>query len=380
MRARAIALAAPVLALAALTVALLPAAAAQPLPAGATPVGAVFVATNAASRNAVVAYDRASSGALTWVANYSTGGNGTGVSLADSGSVVLSSGHFWLFVVNAGSDQLTVFHVNPLGSSPLLTRTDVVSSGGVAPVSVTVHGPFVFVVNSGSSSSAGNVAGFSISSRGMLRPIAGATAPLSTSASTGAAQIGFDPAGHLLVVTEKSTSVIDLYRVSPTGRIVAYANYTSNGATPYGFAFDARGQLVVSEAGSNGLSSYAVGPPASLSTISASVPDYQTAPCWVAFASAPRGGAYAFTTDGHSANISSYGVGVGGKLTLIQSSAATTGGGPTDEAVLNGAHELVVYEAGADAIQTFAIGPGASLSWTQTTTGLVPTAEGLAAF
>jgi 6-phosphogluconolactonase len=187
-----------VLAFAALSLALVPSGAAVSThPATSTP-GAVFTMTNAASGNEVVGYLRASSGALTWAGNFSTGGTGSGASLADAGSIVLSSNHAWLFAVDAGSDQLSVFQVHPSSSSSLLTRTDVAGSGGSTPVSVTVHDDLVFVLNDGNATTGGSVVGFHLSATGQLARIPGASEPLSTSNATGAAQVAFDPAGHIL--------------------------------------------------------------------------------------------------------------------------------------------------------------------------------------
>lgn len=380
MRARALAFATPVLALAVLSIGLLPAAAAAPTHSASGAVGEAFVLSNNASGNAVIAFDRASSGALTWVANYPAGGNGTGASLADQGSIVLTANDGWLLAVDAGTNQISVFQVHAPGSSPLLTRTAVVGSGGVGPVSLTVHDNLVFVVNVGSATVPGNIAGFALSSTGTLRALPGSHAPLSTSGATGAAEIAFNPAGHILVVAEKATSVLDLYRVNPHGVVTWSANYTSYGNTPYGFAFDRRGHLIVSEAGPGSLSSYAVWGPVNLATISGSVSDTQAAPCWVATTAAPRGGSYAFTTNAHSDSISSYWVGVGGKLTLLGATAATTGAAPTDEAVAANGGQLLVYDAGSNEVQSWGIGSDGSLTWIQNTTGLPATAEGLAAF
>src|SRR5580658_8762549 len=104
-------------------------AAAVHAPTGAT--GAVFVLSNSASGNAVVAYERNASGGLSWIGNFSAGGNGTGASLASQGSLVLSPSHQWLLGVDAGSDQISVFWVKGGAPATFLVRTNVVSSGGV---------------------------------------------------------------------------------------------------------------------------------------------------------------------------------------------------------------------------------------------------------
>ena len=91
-----------------------PIAAATDHPGG-TPVGAVFVQTNDLAHNAVVAYDRAADGTLTKVGTYATGGAGAAEAgavvdpLASQSSLTLDQRQGLLFVVNGGSNSITVF-------------------------------------------------------------------------------------------------------------------------------------------------------------------------------------------------------------------------------------------------------------------------------
>ena len=76
--------------------------------------------------------------------------------------------------------------------------------------------------------------------------------------------MSFDPRGETLVVTEKDTNLIDTYEVDPDTGLASGPNpQASAGATPFGFAFDKRGHLIVSEAfggaaDQSAVSSYAV--------------------------------------------------------------------------------------------------------------------------
>ena len=110
----------PVLAIAVLSLAVIPGAFGSPDHPSNRVAGLVFVQTNSPSGNAIVTYARSNSGALTWVANYSTGGTGTGVDQTAQGSVVLSSNNGWLFAVDAGSNQISVFSVRT-STMPYLT-------------------------------------------------------------------------------------------------------------------------------------------------------------------------------------------------------------------------------------------------------------------
>src|SRR5881398_1389894 len=114
-----------------------------------TQAGAVFVQTNDAADNQIVAYRRSADGALHPLGSYSTGGRGTGKPhLPSQSSVVLSRDGRWLLVTNGGSDELTLFAVEPDGLRP----ADRVASGGAGPTSVAVHDDLVYVLNNGAPS------------------------------------------------------------------------------------------------------------------------------------------------------------------------------------------------------------------------------------
>src|ERR1700760_3433182 len=107
---------------------------------------AVYVQAYDATANEVIAFSRTGDGALAPLGRYSTGGRGTGSPhLASAGSVVLSDDGRWLLVVNAGSDELSLFAVQPDG----LSLADCAGSGGNKPTSVAVSGPLIYVLNNG---------------------------------------------------------------------------------------------------------------------------------------------------------------------------------------------------------------------------------------
>src|SRR5947208_15451549 len=107
---------------------------------------AVYVQTNDATENEVIVFSRAGDGALAPAGRYSAGGRGTGVPhLASAGSVVLSDDGRWLLVVNAGSDEVSLFAVQPDG----LRLADRAGSGGSQPSTVAFSRAPVLVPNSG---------------------------------------------------------------------------------------------------------------------------------------------------------------------------------------------------------------------------------------
>jgi 6-phosphogluconolactonase (cycloisomerase 2 family) len=141
-----------------------------------------------------------------------------------------------------------------------LTLVDVVSSGGVRPISLTVHGSLLYVLNEGGTP---NITGFTISNKGELTPLPGSTRPLTGGSGADPAEVSFSRDGALLVVTEKATNLIDVYVVGTDGVAGPPISNPSAGQTPFGFAFDQRNNLIVSEAfggapNASAVSSYSV--------------------------------------------------------------------------------------------------------------------------
>jgi 6-phosphogluconolactonase len=251
--------------------------------------GAVYTQTNAESGNAVQKFDRASDGTLTPAGTFPTGGNGLSSPGGRQGAVALSDDERTVYAVNSGSDSVTAFRVTRDG----LRLIGSVPSGGVAPVSVDEHRGRVYVLNSGDTPSRGtpNVASFAARFGGALSPIPGGVRDLAAGAS-GTAQVGVSPDGRRLLVTERESNKLETLRLDHFGRPGTPVVTPSSGTTPFGFDFDRRGRVVVSEAGESTVSSYRIRFFGGLSTITASLAVTQGAACWVAVS---PNGRYAYT-------------------------------------------------------------------------------------
>lgn len=343
--------------------------------ADATTVGAVYAMTNAAGANDVVVYPRASDGTLGAGTSYATGGAGLGASLGSQGSLKLSTDGRWLFAVNAGSNELSVFATSRLG----LVLTDKVASGGTEPVSVAVSGDVVYVLNTGSDS----VSGFTIDLNGKLTPIAGSAHALGGT-GTGAAEIAFSPDGSTLVATEKATSQILVFPVGDDNLLGAPTLIPSATPTPFGFAFGRFGEFFVSEAnpGQAGLSTLAslrIEPNGGARVQNPSAATYQSAACWVAVS---HSGRYVYTANPASDSLSAFRVGPNGSLTLLNADgvAGTTGAGALDLAIDRGSGHLYSINPGNSTISAWSIGSDGALTPVATlTTSLPASAYGLAA-
>ena len=336
---------------------------------------AVYTLSNSSGGNSVIMYERSANGTLTYTGSFSTGGTGTGAGLGSQGALA-QAGNL-LFAVNAGSNDVSVMEIGKNG----LTLVDKKASGGTEPISLTVYGRLLYVLNAGGT---GNITGFKIDRNGTISQISGSTKPLSSGAAQ-PAQIEFNPEGRVLVVTEKATNMIDTYVVGFNGVAVGPHTQASAGDTPYGFEFDKRGRLIVSDAyGGNALggamSSYRVNI-GGISLISGPVYNSQTAPCWVAIT---KNGRFAYTTNTGTSNISGYRISFDGRLILFNDggNTASTGAGshPIDLAVSNDSHYLYALSAGTNTISIFRINNGrGGLTPVGTVTGLSAGAGGLVA-
>ena len=127
-------------------------------------VGHVYVNDNTKPANTIGAFDRHADGTLTPEAGspFAAGGAGTGSGLASQGALQFSADGRFLIAVDAGSNQISVLRVHSDGSLSLVPG-GVVSSHGMLPDSIAVHGDLVYVANSGAGHS--NYTGFRLSSR-----------------------------------------------------------------------------------------------------------------------------------------------------------------------------------------------------------------------
>jgi 6-phosphogluconolactonase len=333
----------------------------------AAPVSMVYTEDNASPVNHVLEYQNGPNGALSLVGTVSAQGAGTGSALASQGAVELSQNGHWLLVVDAGSNQITVFQIQANGS---LVVTDVVGSQGDTPTSLTVNDHLVYVLNNDTP----NIAGFMLSPGGQLSFIPGSVQPLSGISNSSPEDIGLSSTGNTLVVTEKAAGVIDTYTVGQNGVESGPTAMSSNGAGPYGFAFTTQGTLIVSEAAGDSLSSYAVTATGTIRTISGALPDFGNAPCWVAIS--PNGG-FVYTSNAHGGTISAYSISKEGTLSLISSIAAKTSV-PTLDLALSGNGQYL-YALNGGHVTTFWVYPDGGISQVSTISGVPSSADGIAA-
>ena len=238
--------------------------------------------TNEPAGNNILVCRRGPDGSLSQIQTASTHGkgsyNGRADPLGSQGALTLTAAGHFLVAVNAGSNSISALAATEDGLR-FHSKTD---SGGTMPLSVTVHGDFVYVLNAGGTP---NVTVFRINLNGTLSRITGSTRPLPGGASAAPAQVGITPDGEVLVLTEKNTNQIDLFPVDDDGMPGSDSTFSSNGATPFGFTFSRDRTLIVAEANASTFSSYrigSVGNSPTLQVITKSIGDGGMAACWIA--------------------------------------------------------------------------------------------------
>lgn len=329
-------------------------------------VGHVYLDDNTAGTNTIGAFDRHADGTLTPMPGspFTAGGAGTGAPLASQGAIQLTDGGRFLIAVDAGSNQISALRVEPDGSLRPVPG-GVVSSGGVLPVSVAVHGSLVYVANAGAGGS--GYVGFRLSPAGSLTPAPGAAVALPDSAQPG--DVLINGTGTRLVGTRVGTSQIDSFVVGRDGRLTPAPGspFGAQGVGPFGSEFRPTdpSQLFVSNAhngtGLGTVSAFGDSRDGTLTPIGGSpFADQQTAPCWVVITASGR---FLFTVNTGSGAISRYAIAPDGELTLLGSTAvgATGGVGAVDPGLSPGGHFLYVNENRIDAVGEFAVS-GGSLS------------------
>jgi 6-phosphogluconolactonase len=343
-------------------------------------VGHLYVNENTTGTNTIAGFDRHADGSLSPIPGspFAAGGAGTGSGIASQGALQQSSDGRFLLAVDAGSNQVSVLKIKHDGSLRAV-HGGTVSSNGVDPVSIAVHGDLVYVANAGLHGS--DYTGFRFSG-GHLRALAGSTVSLLDGSQPG--DVLFNGTGTKLVGTRVGTSLIDSFTVGHDGRLSAAPGspFAAQGPGPFGSEFRPTDptQLFVSNAHgglNNGtVSAFADAADGTLTSIGTSpFPDNQTAPCWVEIS---HDGQYLFTVNTAVQTISRYWIAGDGSLVLLGSTGLTApAGSPEDARLSPDGSTLWVVDAKANTVSGFSV-KGGSLSElpsspTVTSAGAAPT-------
>jgi 6-phosphogluconolactonase len=329
------------------------------------PARAVYVMNNEPDGNAVVVFTRDVNGQLSPAGTFATGGLGTGGGidpLASQGSLIISPNKRWLIAANAGSNDISVFRVR----RQYLELIGYYDSGGSFPTSLAFDHNLLYVLNAGANGNSPNIAGFKLNRHGQLTLLADSTRPLP---GNGFHQVGFTSHGDALVVTKGGGDADEIlvFTVNEDGTTDDEPAITpSAGMVPFGFFFDWRDHLVVAEAGSQAVSTYALLDDNTLSIISPSVPNGNAATCWIV-------GTWfeaVFTANTGGDNISAYKVKPRDGTIRLKDAAAASGNKPLDMATTFDGRFLYVINAADGSVGAFRILPNGRLRDLGTAAGL----------
>ncbi len=333
---------------------------------------AVFVQTDDVHGNHVAAYAQGSDGTLTLTHTYATGGKGgvlpTSVidHTASQGAVTYDQAHQLLYVVNAGSNTVSVFGVD----GDRLQLRQVLPSGGIFPVSVAVHDDVVYVANA---QEGGSIQGYRVFGRAVV-PIRAWNRPLGldptlTAFTQTPGQVAFSPDGSkLLVTTKANTNSIDVFALGrfggPVGSVV---HNVRAGSVPFALDFAADGTVLVTDAGPAAVTSLRLHADGTLTPLSTVVTG-QRGTCWVI-----RSGNHVFTTNPGGPSVST--LTLHGTAAPTVTSTTTTDAGTVDPAISQDGRYLYVETGAAGILDEFAVHADGSL----TSIGSVTVADGVGA-
>jgi 6-phosphogluconolactonase len=344
-------------------------------------VGRVYTMTNETD-NKLVVFHRLPNGQLTGGAMVDTGGEGSGMGLGSQGAITTTWNGRTLFAVNAGDSTISSFRIAANGT-PLLVGT--FPSGGQHPVSLTVFGSVLYVLNAGGEvGGVDNISGFYITHAATLVPINGSTQALSAD-NTMPAQVSFSKNGRFLIVTEKDTNTIDTFTIQPGWVAGNRQGFDSAAATPFGFSFNLQGRLIVSHAAggdpdASTAATYTLNPDGTLTLIENEATT-ETAACWVAL---PRNARFAYTTNTGSGTVTGFRSTPWGNLTLLNGDGVSANTGATSapiDADVVGNKYLYVLESGDGVISGWRINQSTGALTGMNTVGQLPASvAGLAAF
>ena len=334
--------------------------------------------SNNPAGNEILVFNRVD-GNLEPAGTFATNGLGTGGGLGNQGGIVLDPSSRWLFVVNAGNSTISSFRVLESG----VQLVDNVPSGGFSPVSLTVFGTLLYVVNEGDpldpGNSPDNITGFRFDLGGTLTSIPGSTQPLSD-ALTDPAQIGFNKEGTVLLITEKATNGLSTYTVNDDGTPGTFNTRSSVVPTPFGFSFGDRNTVFITEANQGGagvVASYSVNPETGeVAGPAVSILDAQNATCWVVIS---NDGTVGYATNTGSGSVSTFRIGFDGTMRrFIPNFNIKTGAGPIDLVLTRDGKNLYTLNSGDNKIRTFSVRSDQRLSGRRGTIPVPDGANGLA--
>ncbi len=346
---------------------LLAAFAALLLPGSAKAQTFVYTNDNEAGPNTVTAFSVGANGALSIIAGspFLTGGTGTTGGLYASNRITVCMVGAFLFVANDGSNDVSVFSINPstgfltLVGSPFSTGGLSGGTSGGISLGATPDNRFLFAANSGSS----DIRVFSIAANGALTAV-GALVPAGGEPDG----IKVSPDGKFLSVALPNTNQVAMFSIGSGGALTAVT----------GSPFTAKGSGGETGLDINCGSNFLFGGEANPSSTIVDVFSIASNGALTPISGSPFGGGtgqnsnnvllspddrFLFVTNNFSSQVSVFSVAANGSLALVSGSPFATGGvEPSGLATDAFGKFLFVANFGGSNVTVFSIATNGSLS------------------
>jgi 6-phosphogluconolactonase (cycloisomerase 2 family) len=232
-----------------------------------------------------------------------------------------------------------------------LTFINDAASGGAEPISISIYGDMLYVLNTAS------ITGFHIERNGKLTAIPSSTRLVEQigGRDLGASDIAFSPDGKFLAATERLANQIVVFPIEADGTAGTPIANNSNGNIPFSCVFRQNGFLEVSEAaggpgGSSAVSSYSLGTSGTLQVISGSVPTGGSAACWNVVT---KDGKFGVISNSGTNSESLFLISNTGQLSLHSNTSTGSNTTPLDVALTGDGLFLYTLDAGAGSISEF---------------------------
>ncbi|HEY4067483.1 MAG TPA: beta-propeller fold lactonase family protein [Burkholderiaceae bacterium] len=282
--------------------------------------------------NMIVHFVRKSDGTLVRLESTATGGAGVNAvslsgatgpdSLVSQHAVTMKPDGTELYAVNAGDNSISVLAVNP-STGVLTLKRRTVNAGGLRPNSLAYNNGFLYATFQQGTI---QLAAYKILDDGSLTQVGAynlATLGHLVATSVAPTQLVASPDGAFIVVSAgTAANAVMSFGVNADGTLAAPTTNTAPLATPFAGAFQptaATPTYLSTSISGNLLTSYSFSTIGALSQLGQAAAVGVSSPCWLTFT---PDGSTAFVGNG-SGSISSYSVGSGGVVTLLNSVAAS---------------------------------------------------------
>lgn len=331
----------------------------------------IYTINNDPENNGVIVLEQQADGSLKEMAGspVMTGGKGLSGGDIDQQGAIRMAGDFVL-AVNPGSHTIAVLMkdktgmLKPVAGSPF-------PSGGENPISLSVRGDVVYVVNQAlpfaNPRSKPNITGFRLMPDGKLAPIPGST--LTFPVGMGPAQIEFAPTGDAVALTAgfqaENGSVIHGGKLMPSGVIKPGTPVRPRGASgTVGFSWCPTGdRILVSNFRGSAVTVFDIDPATgSPKQLGDAIGDQEEAACWTAISA---DGKALYVANFVSNSVSVFDVMENGTLKLLGSvkRRGTPSTPDTKDLVLSAdGHYLYALGANSRTLSIFHIGPDRMLT------------------